>query len=492
MTLAGNETLERSTITLNHLSARQAVAAIRQGEINSEELVSSCLKAIELTDPKIEAWAFLDPDYALAQAREADLQRRSGMPLGPLHGLPIGIKDIFDTKDMPTEDGTPLHRGRTPAYDAAPVERLREAGAVIMGKTVTTELAVYSPGKTHNPHDPQRTPGGSSSGSAAAVAAGMVPLAIGSQTNGSVIHPASYCGVIGYKPSHGLISRYRVLPLSRWLDHIGVFSRSVEDAALLAQQMMGFDERDPETHPLPRQDLLSVALQEPPMPPRLAFIKSSTWDQAGADVAEGFAELTAFLADRVDEIELPEPFANVHAWHRVIMETDLANNLNREFKRGGLGLSQVLKEMIGRGRETLALDYNRALEMMPVLNAVLSKIMLDYDAIITPATSGEAPLGLASTGSPAFCTLWSFCGVPAISLPLLQGSNNMPIGVQMVAAKGDDARLLRTARWLMAYVSRFDEVRGEGEHITVEIGTTPTRSSTRKLWRGWLQKNSCR
>ncbi|MEJ2464374.1 MAG: amidase [Candidatus Thiodiazotropha sp.] len=453
MTAVETETLQQTRMALNQMSAMQAAAAIRNGEITSEELVSACLQAIELIDPKVEAWAFLDPEYALTQAREADRQRRSGMPVGPLHGVPVAIKDIFDTRDMPTEDGSPLHAGRTPAYDATAVARLREAGAIIMGKTVTTELAVYAPGKTHNPHDHDRTPGGSSSGSAAAVASGMVPLAIGTQTNGSVIRPASYCGVVGYKPSHGLISRYRVLSLSRQLDHVGVFTRSVEDAALLAQQMMGFDEQDADTHPRPRHDLLSVALQEPPTPPRLAFIKTSVWDQAAQDVVDGFAELTAFLGQQVEEIELPELFNNAHAWHRCIMETDLAINLQREYERGGDGLSHVLREMIERGGQTLALDYHKALEMIPTLNAILTETLLEYDAIITPSVTGEAPLGLASTGSPVFCTLWSLCGVPAVSLPLLQGSNGMPIGVQLVAAKGDDARLLRTARWLARFTA---------------------------------------
>jgi Asp-tRNA(Asn)/Glu-tRNA(Gln) amidotransferase A subunit family amidase len=448
MTSAGNKTLQQSSVALNQMSALQAAAAIRDGEITSEELVSACLRAIETLDPQVQAWAFLDPEHAMAQAREADRQRRSGMPVGPLHGVPVGIKDIFDTRDMPTEDGTPLHAGRTPAYDATAVARLREAGAVILGKTVTTELAVYAPGKTRNPHDSRRTPGGSSSGSAAAVAAGMVPLAIGSQTNGSVIRPASYCGVVGYKPSHGLISRYRVLHLSRQLDHVGVFARSVDDAALLAQQMMGFDERDPDMRPTPRHDLLSISAQEPPTPPRLALIKTRYWDQAQADLREGFAELQAFLGERLEEIELPEPFADAHEWHHCIMETDIAGNLQREFERGGRALSRMLREMIARGRQTLALDYKQALDMIPALNAIIAQTLLEYDAIITPAASGEAPVGLQSTGSPVFCTLWSLCGVPAVSLPLLQGANGMPIGVQLVSTKGDDARLLRTARWL--------------------------------------------
>ncbi len=453
MNQSGREGWQRPSVSLNRLSALQASAMIRRGELTAEALVSACLQAIEASDPQVQAWTYLDPEYALTQAREADRQRHAGMPVGPLHGVPVGVKDIFDTRDMPTEDGTLLHAGRTPAYDATAVAKLRQAGAVILGKTVTTELAVYSPGKTRNPHNPAHTPGGSSSGSAAAVAAGMVPLAIGTQTNGSVIRPASYCGVVGFKPSHGLISRYRVLQLSRLLDHVGAFARSVEDAALLAQIMMGYDAQDPDTRAVPHPDLVSVAAAEPPTPPRLAFVRTAAWDQAEPDLVEGFNELAAFLGDHLETIELPELFDNVYDWHRTLMETDLAANLQREYERGGERLSSALRGMIERGRETLALDYNRAVERIPVINAILRETMLEYDAILTPATTGEAPRGLDSTGSPVFCTPWSFCGAPAVSLPLLQGANGLPVGVQLVAAKGDDARLLRTANWLMRHVA---------------------------------------
>jgi Asp-tRNA(Asn)/Glu-tRNA(Gln) amidotransferase A subunit family amidase len=443
----------KQQISLNSLTATQAAAAIDAGEISAEELLQSCLSAIEAQEDQVQAWHYLDPAYALEQAREADQLRRSGVRTGPLHGVPVGIKDIFDTRDMPTEDGTSLHAGRTPAYDAAAVNCLRQAGAIILGKTVTTELAVYSPGKTRNPHDSQRTPGGSSSGSAAAVAACMVPLAIGTQTNGSIIRPAAYCGIYGYKPSHGLISRYRVLPLSRRLDHVGVFGRCVEDVALIAQQMMVYDERDLDMRPRPRPDLMGIASSAPPTPPRLAFVKTSAWEQADVDVRQGFAELIEFLGPQVEEVALPPPFSDTYEWHQTIMQVDLAANLRREYARGGEALSGELRQMIERGRRSLAIDYNQALERIPSLVSVIDEMLLEYDAIITPATTGEAPLGLDSTGSPIFCTPWSLCGVPAITLPLLQGSSGLPIGVQMVAAKGDDGRLLRTARWLAEHVN---------------------------------------
>ena len=435
-------------MNLFEMSAAEAAAAIQSGETTSEELVQACLDHIATLEDSVGAWAHLDPEYALQQARDADLQRRSGMSVGPLHGVPVGVKDIFDTRDMPTEDGTVLHAGRTPAYDATAVALLREAGAVIMGKTVTTELAVYAPGKTRNPHDPARTPGGSSSGSAAAVAAHMVPLAIGTQTNGSVIRPASYCGVFGYKPSHGLISRYRVLQQSRALDQVGVFGRTVADVALLAEQLMGFDERDPDMRPRSRPNLTGTATEEPLVPPRLAFVQTPAWDQADKDVQDAFAELMEFLGDEAEELDLSDLLENAVNWHRTIMEADLARSFRREYERGKEILSATLREMIERGQQCLAMDYNEALEQIPVLNSALDEILLEYDAIITPATTGEAPAGLESTGSPVFCTPWSLCGMPTISVPILQGSNGMPIGVQMTAARNDDARLLRTANWL--------------------------------------------
>ena len=434
---------------LFELSAAQAAEAILSGACTSEELVQSCIERIRSLEATVGAWAHFDADYALQQAREADRHRQSGANLGALHGVPVGIKDIFDTQDMPTEYGSELHAGHIPGHDAEVVAQLRQAGAIIMGKTVTAELAVMTPGKTTNPHDPARTPGGSSSGSAAAVAAGMVPLAVGTQTNGSTIRPASYCGVVGYKPSHGLISRYRVLKESQLLDQVGVFGRSVEDVALIAEQMMAYDDRDPDLKPRVRPALLEIARSEPPMPPRLAFIKSPVWDQADADVQGAFEELVEYLGERAVDISLSDSYAQGIECHRIIMETDLALNFESHYQHGKEQLSQSLLDLLERGRQTNALDYNRAVAMIPVLRKGLDEIFDEFDAIITPAATGEAPVGLDSTGSPIFCTLWTLMGLPAISLPLMQGSNGMPIGVQLVSYKNDDARLLRTAQWLV-------------------------------------------
>ncbi|MBW7997163.1 MAG: amidase [Candidatus Glassbacteria bacterium] len=431
------------------LGAAEAAEAIREGVITSVELVQACLERIDQVEEQVQAWVHLDPDLALDRAREADEARQAGKTLGALHGVPVGVKDIFDTKDMPTEDGTILHAGRTPGQDATAVARLRQAGAVILGKTVTTELAVFSPGKTRNPHDPERTPGGSSSGSAAAVAAHMVPLAIGTQTNGSMIRPAAYCGVVGFKPSHGLISRHRILQQSRTLDQVGVFARDVGDAALIAEQMMGHDELDPDTRPRMRPGLVETAAQEPPVTPKLGFVKTPAWEHAEEGTREAFAELVENLGENVEEASLSPAFDDAIDSHRCIMEADLALSFEREYATGRDQLSEILRQMIERGQKTLAVDYNRAVGLIALLNGSFGDIFERYDAILAPATVGEAPRGLDSTGSPIFCTIWTLCGMPAITLPLMQGEEGMPLGVQLVAPKGDDGRLLRTARWLV-------------------------------------------
>jgi len=434
---------------LNWLSASDAARAIRDGAISAEQLMQACLARVHEVDGRVQAWTFLDEEHALAQARARDLDRAEGRAIGPLHGVPVGIKDIIDTCDMPTEDGTVLHAGRTPAHDAAVVAKLRAAGAVIMGKTVTTECATYSPGKTRNPHNPEHTPGGSSSGSAAAVAAGMVPLALGSQTNGSVIRPAAYCGVHGFKPTHGLIPRSGVMKLSRTLDHVGMFARSIDDLALLAETLVGWDADDPDTRPRAAIPFREIAAQEPPLAPLLGFVKPPVWERAEPDTREAFAELGGQLKDVVVEIDLPASTAGMLDWHRTIMEAEMAANLDREYEQGRDRLSQSLREQLARGRGLPVLDYQRALARIPLLNAAFEEIFEHCDAFITPAAAGTAPKGLASTGDPSFCTLWTLCGMPALNLPLMQGANGLPLGVQLVGQRGSDARLLRTAKWLV-------------------------------------------
>ena len=439
---------------LHSLSASEAARLIRDGVISSEQLIEACLARVREVDEQVQAWTFLDPDYALAQARAADQFRLSGQPIGPLHGVPIGVKDIFDTADMPTENGSVLCAGRTPSRDATTVAMLRAAGAVIMGKTVTTEFAYFSPGKTRNPHNPEHTPGGSSSGSAAAVATEMVPLALGSQTNGSTIRPAAFCGVLGFKPTHGLISRHGVLTLSRTLDHVGLFARTVEDIALLAEQLVGYDERDPHTRPRARIPFVEVAAGEPPLPPMFAFVKTPHWERTDEATKEGFAELIEDLGERVEEIGLFPSAAEAWEWHRTIMDAEMVANLEREYEKGRDRLSEPLRALLARGREVRAIDYQRAIaQIRPIHESFLELFEQRYDAILTPAAAGGAPKGLASTGDPSFCTLWTLCGMPAVSVPLLQSANGLPIGVQLVGPRDGDARLLCTARWLAARVA---------------------------------------
>lgn len=440
-------------MSLSALSLVEAAAQIRDGRIKVAELVVDCLARIDAVDADVQAWAFLDRDHAMRQAEAADAHRMHGRALGPLHGIPVGIKDIFDTRDMPTEFGSKVWAGRTPREDAFAVARLRADGAIILGKTVTTEYAFYHPGKTQNPHDPARTPGGSSSGSAAAVASFMVPGAIGSQTNGSVIRPAAFCGVVGFKPTHGLLPRTGALLLSRALDHVGVFARTVEDAALLAESLIGFDEEDPDTRPVARLPLLATATSAPPLPPRFAFVKSPVWDQAEPVTHEAFAELVQSLGDAVTEVELPESFGRAVDLQRVVMEVEMAHNLHRDYERFGDGLSETLRQLIKRGRGQKAIDYAAALAGAAPLNAVLDEVFNEYDAILTPAAPGPAPLGLQATGNPIFCTIWSYLGTPAITLPMLQSEEGLPMGVQLVGRRGNDARLLRTARWLVNTLS---------------------------------------
>ncbi|MDQ3559565.1 MAG: amidase [Pseudomonadota bacterium] len=438
------------------MSALEARDEIARGSITAAELTAACLEQIAAREPEVQAWAYIDPDHAMRQAAELDRKRSTGRPIGPLHGVPVGVKDIIDTRDMPTENGTTLDAGRRPAADATAVSKLREAGAVILGKTVTTELAVYTPGKTRNPHDAKRTPGGSSSGSAAAVAAGMIPLALGSQTNGSVIRPASFCGVVGCKPSRGLVSRHGALAQSPALDTIGAFARTIEDAALLTDVIAGYDDRDPGSLIAGRPDLLALTRSAPPLKPVLAFVRSSVWDRAGEDVRAGFEEIWQALGNAVQEIELPDIFARVHDWHRTVNMAELARNYARYFDKDSSALSDRLRGLYEEGLTVRAVDYIGALDAMAMLNGGLERIFVRFDAILTPAAPGEAPLGLESTGDPVFNSIWTFCGVPALSLPLLAGSNGMPIGIQLVGRHLYDGRLLRTARWLQDTILNSD------------------------------------
>jgi Asp-tRNA(Asn)/Glu-tRNA(Gln) amidotransferase A subunit family amidase len=431
------------------LEARDGMA---RGEFSATELCESCLRRIAAREAEIGAFAYFEDAQVRRAAKAADDYRNTGRPLGALHGLPIGVKDIIDTADMPTENGTSIDAGRRPSKDAEVVRRLRQAGAIIMGKTVTTELAFFAPGKTRNPHDPAHTPGGSSSGSAAAVAAGFVPLAIGSQTFGSVIRPASFCGVVGFKPSFGLISRAGVRLLAAPLDTVGVFARTVTDAALLADALAGRDPADPDTKIVPPPRLLEAALTAPPVTPELAFVKTPAWDEAEHSTQESFVDLAKALGRNCAEVPLPDVFGEWMDAQRTLMRAGMAHNLEAYYRKGRDRLSQPLRSLLEEGRQITAVDYLAALDRRASLSNTLEQLFDRYDAVITPAAPGEAPAGLGSTGNPAFNGLWTLCGVPAVSLPLLRGPKGLPVGVQLVGRHGEDARLLRTAQWLIQAV----------------------------------------
>ncbi|MFP3920792.1 MAG: amidase [Dichotomicrobium sp.] len=442
-----------SVAELCGLSAYDAARRMAGGELLAREMVAACLARIEERDAEVQAWTHLDPDHALDQARRLDDWRKKGAGIGPLHGVPVALKDIIDTADMPTCNGTPLHEGRRPRNDAAITAQLRAAGAVIMGKTVTTELAVFTPGKTRNPHNAEHTPGGSSSGSAAAVAAGMVPLAVGTQTAGSIIRPASYCGVYGFKPTHGTISRTGVLSQSPPLDTPGVFARSVEDLALLTDIISAFDEQDRDMRPVSRGSLRAMATSAPPARPIFAFVKTPVWDEyAEPTTQEAFAELAEALGEQCDEVGLPEVFQKASEWQYLMQCADIAKNYGPLADSAPEQVSEKLRGMIEEGRSVKAVDYNLAMEMRQVLNAGLDRIFGRFDAIVTPATPGPAPRGLESTGSPAFNALWTYCGVPCVNLPLLD-VEGMPLGVQLVGSRMNDGRLLRTANWLVQHLA---------------------------------------
>jgi Asp-tRNA(Asn)/Glu-tRNA(Gln) amidotransferase A subunit family amidase len=431
---------------LNALDAREAML---RGELKALDLTEALLKRIAEKEAAIGAFAFLDPDLARQKAKAVDDHRRTGRAVGALHGLAVGVKDIVDTADMPTENGTPIDAGRRPGKDATIVRRLRAAGAIVIGKTATTELAFFHPSKTRNPHNPDHTPGGSSSGSAAAVAAGMMPFAIGTQTGGSVIRPASFCGIVGFKPSHGLVPRTGVLHHHPALDTIGVFARTVADAALLADAIAGHDPLDADTRIMPPPKLLDTALSEPPVTPAFAFVKTPNWDMAAPETKEGFGELVNALGAACSEVTLPEIFAKAAGAQRTLMVAGFARNLRAYYERGKDRLSPVMREAIEEGGRVAATDYLEALDWREALNSGLEQLFDRYDAIVTPAAPGEAPRGLDSTGNPVFNGLWTLAGVPAVTLPLLEGPNRLPVGVQIVGRRREDARLLRTARWLV-------------------------------------------
>ncbi|WP_146345464.1 amidase [Phaeobacter marinintestinus] len=428
------------------LTAEQAAGAIRAGRLSSEDYVNACLECIG--DDPLNAWAFLDPDIALVQAREMDRIRKAGRAVGALHGVPVGLKDIVDTRFMPTERGSGIYKGRKPDADATIVNRLREAGAVIMGKTKTTELAFVHPTDTTNPHDPTRTPGGSSSGSAAAVAAHHVPLAIGSQTGGSVIRPASFCGTYGFKPSRGVIARTGVLQTSETLDHLGVFARTLSDVALIGNVIGSYDPRDPASFARPRPDLVAGAGADVPVEPDIAWFDFQFNDLLDADAREGLDAVIDALGPRVERLPVSATLTGLVDVHITIHEYEFCQHLADLIETRHSDLSDTLQAVIVRGQAITQAEYEDAMAVKASADAFFAKHYLDFDAVLSPSATGEAPLLGDGTGDPIFCRIASLCGLPAVTLPLLVGENNLPIGVQLFGAVEEDDRLLRTANWM--------------------------------------------
>ncbi|QFU09985.1 Glutamyl-tRNA(Gln) amidotransferase subunit A [Rhodobacteraceae bacterium THAF1] len=432
------------------LSALDLRDRLAVGTLSAVDVAEAHIARIEAVEPQIGAWAWFDADFVRKQAVALDKLRKSGQPIGALHGVPVGLKDVIDTMRIPTENGVASDAGRVPRSDALLVERLKAAGALILGKTVTTELAFMEPGKTRNPHNVGRTPGGSSSGSAAAVAAGMTPLAIGTQTGGSVVRPASFCGVTGFKPTFAAIPTHGVLQQSPSLDTVGVFPRDPRDAALLCDVLFGPAEGDT---PLPPPAMLTTVTKGAPLKPIFAVLTPPGADRAHPDTLAAIGELSEALGEQCFPVELPAIFAEAETVRRRINFAEMARCYHAYAERGGL--AQVTQDAIAEGNTTLARDYIAALDWPKVLNAVLDEIFARCDAILCPAALGPAP-GPETTGDAIFNGLWTLCGTPAVTVPVLH-VEDMPLGVQLIGARGNDARLLRTAQWLYDWIETEDD-----------------------------------
>jgi len=423
-------------------SAAEIAAAVAGGESTALAETEAVLAQIAAREDSVHAWRFLDPDLARAKARAVD-----AVPLkGSLAGAGVGLKDIIDTADLPTENGADTDKGRQPTQDATAVTRLTAAGAVIIGKTVTTECAFLTPGETLNPHDPERTPGGSSMGSGAAVGGGMVPLALGSQTVGSVLRPASFCGAWAMKPTWGLLPRTGMMALSHILDHIGVYGRSARDLALIVDALSGDDGRDPASHGTKPSRLAAGLSGKQVTKPRFVMLRDFSWP----DLEPSSVELFTDLADRLGApvIDMPPVFDNIFDVAQDILGRDAAYNLGERWRTASELISPGLREWLVRGYSLSTDKYLSRIEAVQRMRMAFPAVIRDFDAAIAPVTAGEAPKNLRNTGNPKFCLSWTTIGVPAISVPALKGPACMPVGVQVIGHRGGDLGTLRAAQWL--------------------------------------------
>jgi Asp-tRNA(Asn)/Glu-tRNA(Gln) amidotransferase A subunit family amidase len=415
------------------LSATEAARAIERGTLTCTDLVEACLARIEAREGAIQAWAHIDSKKALAQAHERDRRHSGGM----MRGLPIGIKDIIDTVDLPTRFGSAIYRNHIPSSDAACVALLKNAGGVILGKTETTEFALRHPSRTLNPHNLAHTPGGSSSGSAAAVADFMVPLAIGTQTTGSTIRPGSYCGVVAFKPSFGTINRAGIKLLSDSQDTIGVFARTIEDVALLVESIGECESL--------------VAGLSADWRPRIGFCRTPQWDSADESTKTALEDAVARIAKAgasVKEIRLPRHFDNLAEAQEVIADYEIWRALAYERLTFPELISDTLKGRLANAENYNLARYRAAQRQAALCRMMLSEIFCDTDAIFTPSAPGEAPRGHETTGSPIFNKLWQILHVPCVNVPALTGPQGLPLGVQIVSARHQDGQALYCAEWV--------------------------------------------
>ena len=434
---------------LSELGVAAAAKLIRDGEITSGDLAEALLERVESLDPALRAWVTVDREDVLSEARRSDEERDSGRVRGPLHGVPVGLKDIFHAEGMKTAAGSPIYADFTPGYDATCVARLKEAGAIVLGKAVTTQFASGDPSPTRNPWNAAHTPGGSSSGSAVAVATGMCPAALGSQTGGSTGRPAAYNGIVGLKPTYGRISCYGVVPLSWSLDTVGILVRSVEDAAVMLQAMAGYDSRDPGSYDAPVPDYLDE-MGSVSLPPRVGLVREFFFDHASREVREHTEEIVRRLAEagaEVVEIGLPDSFASAHDCQRIVSGVEAAAFHEENFANRADDYGPRIRASIELGMETTAVRYAHAQRLRAAFRADMAVALRGVDAALTPATPAPAPRDLSTTGDPAFQSPWTSAGLPAIVIPSGMSESGLPMGAQFVAPHFREGRLLGVARW---------------------------------------------
>ena len=420
------------TQDLHQLSATELARGLQGRSLSAEAVARACLARINERDAELQAWVHVDETQVLAQARALD----QGPVRGLLHGLPVGVKDVFDTRDMPTQYGSPIYTGHRPGVDAAPVALVREAGALLLGKTATTEFSTFQASPTRNPHNPQHTPGGSSSGSCAAVGDHMVPLAFGAQTAASIIRPAAYCGVVGYKPSFGLISRVGVKALSDSLDTIGTIARSVEDVALFTAALSG----DSSLLDLPAPSGLRVGLCKPHADKLLPET------HAAMELA---ARQLAAAGARVIEIPLSPAHADLTQAHIDIMAFETARALSDERLQHRDRISAALLSVIDKGLQMDYAHYADRLRHVAETRATLPALYANCDVLLAPSAAGEAPLYTSGTGDPTWCRLWTLLGLPCVHLPFTRGPSGLPVGLQAVGPLHSDRATLAAAAWMM-------------------------------------------